>query len=525
MNDPIYEDMIQPRGAAYRSDQIKPWSHYREPIDTADGRLAGNSRRWGDASPEVQSRIIDQLLESSRDAGLGARETAYVLAIARVESGFNPDAAAGTTSASGLGQFIDRTGTAYGLRNDNRFDARAQADALVAHYIDNRDLARSRGQGEEYIYKYHHDGPTRDYGGLGIAQRQVMPYLDRYERFVEGRLEHSQQMGGRGDDARPAPPAAASGMSFQQAMAVILPPHAGVHPHITGRYGEQRGERTHGGTDFNYVGGQSGINLQHPTVHSPVSGRISFSGGSFGTVKIVDADGNSHEFLHLHQRHVREGDTVAAGDPIGTMGGRGPNGPNQYAQHVHYQLRDPQGRLISPERFWDEGRGPATGGTPRETVAPVLRLDSRGEPVRSLQQTLNQLGYRDDRGRSLEPDGMFGPRTDQAVRAFQRANGLEVDGIVGRDTRGTLERLQQSQARPDDAANRNAEPSTAPARTAFDALLQAASTRDPQALRAAMAGFAASPAGEAFQERSQAHMRQTGTEPQVPAPPSDVARA
>lgn len=134
----IYTEMVQPRGAAYSSDRIKPWSHYREPIDSGDGRLRGESRRWGDASPQTQSRVIDSLIDSSRDAGLSARETAYVLAIARVESGFNPDAAAGTTSASGLGQFIDRTGAHYGVNASNRFDVETQSQALVQHFVDNR---------------------------------------------------------------------------------------------------------------------------------------------------------------------------------------------------------------------------------------------------------------------------------------------------------------------------------------------------------------------------------------------------
>ena len=131
--------------------------------------------------------MIDTIIESAREKGLSPRETAHVLAIARVESGFNPDAAAGTTSASGLGQFIDKTGNHYHLNSRNRFDVGAQSDALVDHYIDNRTLAHKRGQGEEYIYKYHHDGPTRDYGGLTLSEKKVMPYVDKYERFVEQR--------------------------------------------------------------------------------------------------------------------------------------------------------------------------------------------------------------------------------------------------------------------------------------------------------------------------------------------------
>jgi hypothetical protein len=194
MANAIHAEMIQPRGRGYRDDQIVPHSHYRQPIDRSPGRLAGHSRIWGDASPEVQSRVIDGLIEASRDAGLDARQTALVLAIVRVESGFNPDAAAGTTSAFGLGQFIDRTGAAYGIDDTNRHDVALQSRAVVAHCIDNMRLARSRGQGEEHVYKYHHDGPTRDYGGLALSNREVMPYLDRYERFVLERPQLTERI-------------------------------------------------------------------------------------------------------------------------------------------------------------------------------------------------------------------------------------------------------------------------------------------------------------------------------------------
>ena len=140
--------------------------------------------------------------------------------------------------------------------------------------------------------------------------------------------------------------------------------------------------------------------------------RIAFSGGAYGTVKIIDAQGNSHELLHLHSRSVKEGDSVRAGQPIGTMGGRGPEGPNQYAQHVHYQLRNPAGTLIDPVSFWN-GRQVSVGGD----TAPAL--DTRG-----VQEKLAALGYTGLQGRPLQVDGIAGANTTHAVRAFQKDHGL-----------------------------------------------------------------------------------------------------
>ena len=61
---------------------------------------------------------------------------------------------------------------------------------------------------------------------------------------------------------------------------------------------------------------------------------------------------------------------------------------------------------------------------------PVLRRGSSGEAVRRLQRSL-VLG-------KLLPntgiDGSFGPVTEQAVRSFQQAVGIGVDGVVGPQT-------------------------------------------------------------------------------------------
>ena len=63
---------------------------------------------------------------------------------------------------------------------------------------------------------------------------------------------------------------------------------------------------------------------------------------------------------------------------------------------------------------------------------PLLRSGSQGNFVYLLQFILNEYGY------NLTVDGIFGSRTLNAVRDFQRNNSLSVDGLVGANTWRTL---------------------------------------------------------------------------------------
>lgn len=66
----------------------------------------------------------------------------------------------------------------------------------------------------------------------------------------------------------------------------------------------------------------------------------------------------------------------------------------------------------------------------------TIKRGSRGEDVKSLQRKLN-----------LQPDGIFGVLTDEAVRDFQKSKGLAVDGIVGPATWAALGVSSGSNAR------------------------------------------------------------------------------
>ena len=78
-------------------------------------------------------------------------------------------------------------------------------------------------------------------------------------------------------------------------------------------------------------------------------------------------------------------------------------------------------------------RTTATARYASTAAQPTLRQGSKGASVSLLQQKLQNAGF------SPGPiDGDFGPKTAAAVRAFQRARGVGVDGVVGPITWGKL---------------------------------------------------------------------------------------
>ena len=60
----------------------------------------------------------------------------------------------------------------------------------------------------------------------------------------------------------------------------------------------------------------------------------------------------------------------------------------------------------------------------------LFRLGDEGPPIRDIQDRLAALGFES----ADEVRGVFGDFTLDAVSAFQKAKGLDVDGIVGPDT-------------------------------------------------------------------------------------------
>jgi len=60
-----------------------------------------------------------------------------------------------------------------------------------------------------------------------------------------------------------------------------------------------------------------------------------------------------------------------------------------------------------------------------------------------VQASLRQLGYLDSKGAPLSIDNHLGPNTLHAIKSFQRAHHLHIDGIVGKHTLAALEDAQR----------------------------------------------------------------------------------
>lgn len=212
----LYEYLNAKKGKAYFDDQIKPFSliSIYPDIDTSR-KLRGNSRTIGDANKDVQDTIIDMIITIAVRYGLSYKEISYILLTTKVESGFNPDAAAGTTSAAGLAQgtvgFINDAltqsegilGFHLDLRNEEVFDAEKGCYAVIYSFLLNKSKVMesyTSDQSEywEWLYLLHHDGAyslgkyldgTREKSADG--ERWAL-YITKHLSVVEGLLKNTE---------------------------------------------------------------------------------------------------------------------------------------------------------------------------------------------------------------------------------------------------------------------------------------------------------------------------------------------
>ncbi|KJS71793.1 MAG: spore cortex-lytic protein [Desulfotomaculum sp. BICA1-6] len=98
----------------------------------------------------------------------------------------------------------------------------------------------------------------------------------------------------------------------------------------------------------------------------------------------------------------------------------------------------------------------------------TLHWGSRGNEVSTVQQKLRQWGYYHG-----FTDGLYGSATYNAVREFQRKNGLRADGVVGKSTWAALGYSAAAAQKPSAPAAANTDVSRGVVRTSQDVMLLA----------------------------------------------------
>ena len=131
----------------------------------------------------------------------------------------------------------------------------------------------------------------------------------------------------------------------------------------------------------------------------------------------------------------------------------------------------------------------------------------RGQQVQTLQHLLNTTGKTKP---SLDLDGVFGMRTEQAVRDYQTRNSLNVDGVVGRNTWTAL------------GAGRTIAPSATPVHPPVQSTVQPTRAVPIPSIRRLNAG-AAKPVQPAPKPAAQKPAAQKAAALRAPPPPRRIA--
>lgn len=99
-----------------------------------------------------------------------------------------------------------------------------------------------------------------------------------------------------------------------------------------------------------------------------------------------------------------------------------------------------QSKFTVARRNSSSGSYPTSKGYDSSSGSVGVGKNSSSASTKSVQTLLNKLGY------GLTADGSYGMKTTEAVRAFQSANKLTVDGIVGPKTLAKLKSVAASKS-------------------------------------------------------------------------------
>ena len=185
----------------------------------------------------------------------------------------------------------------------------------------------------------------------------------------------------------------------------------------------------HNGIDLVTAKGTDYIVAFESGIVTYARGDVTGSTPSEGNSVYID-HGNGFKTYYFHMKtnsvKVKAGELVRRGQKIGYMGSTG----NSTGAHLHFGIKV-NNVWVDPEPYL---LGKNDMGVERMTITlRTLSQGLRGEDVKTLQQLLNAKIKA-----GLETDGKFGPQTDAALRRYQAANALVVDGKCGPATWSAL---------------------------------------------------------------------------------------
>ena len=147
--------------------------------------------------------------------------------------------------------------------------------------------------------------------------------------------------------------------------------------------------RMHEGLDITMPEGTDKDN-----VFASDTGKVTYSGMMSGygqTIKIQHDDGTSSLYAHLKELSVKVGDKVSRGQPIAKSGGKkdawysgGSTGP-----HLHFELRDKNGKLLDPLEVIPELRGPKTKREVTKGIISPVSMNNFGGMIDSNSSDLS----------------------------------------------------------------------------------------------------------------------------------------
>lgn len=188
-----------------------------------------------------------------------------------------------------------------------------------------------------------------------------------------------------------------------------------------GHYGAPRGSASHAGQDV--------TNSTGTAVYAAAAGTVIRRGtavvpGRTGNGLVISHGSGRYTYYgHLSVFRVSLNATVAAGQRIADMGATG----NVTGPHLHFETHSGAlGTTVNPVSYL-AARGVDLGGG-WSTIDP----GAVGATVKAVQHLITQ------RGTTLVADGDYGSVSVNAVKKFQAARGLVVDGQVGPKTWASL---------------------------------------------------------------------------------------